>query len=793
MTGVRRWTRWIDGHRGSVLLASIALGIVSAIVAMRLPLYADFPHLLPPRERSVRDLADVEARTRTFGNVLVAIVADDAADRGRAAAALAKRLRAIDPGLISEVIADDAPLRRFVWEHRFLFVPAAELERARDALIKKELAQNPAWVSLDDDDGEPELERLRARMRDAEREAHATGEIVSADRHTQLLIVQATFPSTDAERCQQLVAAVQQAIDATSAELPSVRIGAAGDIVPSALEHKAVLGGMIVATLATGILVGLALLLYFRWLGGVLAVLFTLTIGVLVTFALTQLFIGHLNSASAFLAAIVVGNGINFPLILLARHLEERRRGSPAPLAIEVAAAGAVRGTLAAALGSGVAYLSLIVTGFRGFRHFGIIGTAGMLACWAATYTVLPAALGVLERWRPAPLGRAPALDRLLVPALRRAVVHVRPFAAVLGGLVCVLAVRYVASDPTEYNFRNLTSTDRASLAAADWMEHIERSVGGRLAGGFVIAVDKRADAAGVAALLRREEGAITRVASMDDLVPPDQTRKLELLSEIRDRIDRHRSSFTDEERADIDRLRPPDSLLPILDADVPELLARRFTERDGTRGRLVLANNGPRLDAENGRDMMQLAALVRSMPFPSGARIAGMPFIWADMIRSVERDVLRAAAAALGAILVVVLLTVGWRREAVVILACALLGTSAMVACAALLGIKVNFLDFVALPIALGIGVDYAANVVSRAREGADAMVGAGGAVFLCSLTTMIGYGSLLCSPNRAVRSFGTVALVGEVTCLLSALLVAPALMPRAVTRAYRRRVAEG
>jgi predicted RND superfamily exporter protein len=56
-----------------------------------------------------------------------------------------------------------------------------------------------------------------------------------------------------------------------------------------------------------------------------------------------------------------------------------------------------------------------------------------------------------------------------------------------------------------------------------------------------------------------------------------------------------------------------------------------------------------------------------------------------------------------------------------------------------------------------------------------------------------MIGYGSLLWSPNRAVRSFGTVALVGEITCLLAALLVAPALMPRALGREYRRRVAEG
>ena len=47
-----------------------------------------------------------------------------------------------------------------------------------------------------------------------------------------------------------------------------------------------------------------------------------------------------------------------------------------------------------------------------------------------------------------------------------------------------------------------------------------------------------------------------------------------------------------------------------------------------------------------------------------------------------------------------------------------------------------------------------------------------------LCSLTTIIGYSSLLISANRALRSFGLAAAIGEVTCLSAAVLVLPALM---------------
>ena len=72
------------------------------------------------------------------------------------------------------------------------------------------------------------------------------------------------------------------------------------------------------------------------------------------------------------------------------------------------------------------------------------------------------------------------------------------------------------------------------------------------------------------------------------------------------------------------------------------------------------------------------------------------------------------------------------------------------------------NFLDFVALPITLGLGIDYAINVAHRhdREEIPDPIATlrtSGSAVFVCSLTTIIGYGSLLVSDNLAIRGFGT------------------------------------
>lgn len=82
-------------------------------------------------------------------------------------------------------------------------------------------------------------------------------------------------------------------------------------------------------------------------------------------------------------------------------------------------------------------------------------------------------------------------------------------------------------------------------------------------------------------------------------------------------------------------------------------------------------------------------------------------------------------------------------------------------------------------MPLTFGIGVEYAINIFDRARFEPDARTvgeSVGGAVALSSLTTTLGYASLLFADNRALRSFGQLAIAGEVASLLAALPVVPA-----------------
>jgi len=59
-----------------------------------------------------------------------------------------------------------------------------------------------------------------------------------------------------------------------------------------------------------------------------------------------------------------------------------------------------------------------------------------------------------------------------------------------------------------------------------------------------------------------------------------------------------------------------------------------------------------------------------------------------------------------------------------------------------------------------------------------------------MCSLTTIIGYSSLLLADNRGLYSFGVVSVIGEFTCLAAAVVLMPALLVLLQRRKSRRSV---
>jgi predicted RND superfamily exporter protein len=96
--------------------------------------------------------------------------------------------------------------------------------------------------------------------------------------------------------------------------------------------------------------------------------------------------------------------------------------------------------------------------------------------------------------------------------------------------------------------------------------------------------------------------------------------------------------------------------------------------------------------------------------------------------------------------------------------------------------GVDMNFMNVIVFPVILGIGVDDGIHFVHRWKEKgsggwARALNGAGMPIVMTSLTSMVGFGSLVLADNPGLRSLGWVAILGLGACMVSTLLVLPTL----------------
>jgi predicted RND superfamily exporter protein len=274
---------------------------------------------------------------------------------------------------------------------------------------------------------------------------------------------------------------------------------------------------------------------------------------------------------------------------------------------------------------------------------------------------------------------------------------------------------------------------------------------------------------------------------SLDDAVPPEQDKKRVVLREIDDLIGDPalQATLSDEDKARITKLRPPKELAPVTDADVPMALAWPFVEKDGSRGKLIVIRGAARFNSFDVADRLAFAREVSALKLPPGALVAGEPLVVADIIKTMESDAPKIIGFALAGSVLTVLLVLGFRRHGAVTLASGTAGVVVMIAVCALLGLKVHFLDLIALPITIGIGIDYAVNLAARDRQDGQRgprhlVATTGSTVLLCSYTTAVGYGTLMLSANGGIRAFGLAALVGEVACITMALIVAPVFLAR-------------
>jgi len=856
---IARGTELAVAHPWRVLaLAALVTGL-SVHLASGLEIRSNFDELLPSDIPSVAHIKEMVRRVGGDGSVLVVLSSADTPPGAKGASGELLPHKAIDlaaakklaPALVHDLLAlGPDKVRAVQWntrdvqtwyeDHWPLFVPQEDLQSALDGLRsevrRKKIAANPLAVSIEDEDDDApmtsvidggtaakaaapasavdqwlDVDKSLPREQVAERFAqYDDGFLINKDKTALVLNVRPAGTSLGVNEARALIEQMRATVEKHQGELAAahLRAGFGGSTATFIADYEAITHDVFGTAALCFSLVILSILLFFRDLRSTSSLGVAILIAVAVTFGLTRVCIGYLNTQTAFLGVIVAGNGINYGLIYLARVQQLRRRGVALPAACVEGALTTAQATLLASAATSVSFGVLIIAANRGFRHFGFIGGIGMLLCWIATFTLVPALLAIWEKVRAVKPGKdahvEPKVPAWLAGAFSRPGVIASVFAVATALFIGI----FVAKVPRamERNLDNLTNDPLEGPTHRD--NDLGQSALGKSIAGTLALLDSRAEAEAFCDAIRARmkdpahapgvppnADLIDGCETLSLVVPRDQPARLLLIHQLHDELtDELLGRLSPKQQARLRGVRDQLGAQRELTVEMaPSTLLDPFRERDGQIGRLAVVTAKPAAHLELGPNLKAFVAAVRNVPV-AGRLVdaSGENVIFNDLLDDIDREGPRTTLLSFLGVCVLVLLYFRNLRTSAEVLGTLFVGVALMAGVAALFDFKINFFNFIVFPITFGIAVDYGANVAARVRERDGeallALAEVGGAVALCSFTSIIGYASLLVSINRALRSFGHYGMIGELTSIVAALVLLPALL----VIAQRHRVAK-
>jgi hopanoid biosynthesis associated RND transporter like protein HpnN len=543
--------------------------------------------------------------------------------------------------------------------------------------------------------------------------------------------------------------------------------------------------------------------------------------------------VGHLNILSSAFAVILIGQGIDFSMYYVAEYLQlcQTARSPREALVRTVATVGP--GVATGAVTTAVAFFMAGLTDFVGVAELGIIAGGGILLCWIAGLTVLPAMIHLVDsKWPYRHAHKVVDVRSWIEPLLRRplSLLAVTSLLTVVVG--CGVSRLWYDYNLLHLQAKGLESVDleQRLLSECDQNSSFAISIAGNV------------------------EELFARKSQFERL--PSVKRVEELVSRLPDQTERKRPIIADLHRqlADLPQRAPQIPVSPNDLGRIDQIASRLGSGRDATpelRRRLAgiadclltlsereclarlsefqqaMANDiltrlhaiadaaGPRppewsdfpeslvsrFVSPQGRYLMKVysreaiwdmegmkrfVADVRSVD----PRATGNPLQVYEASRQMQQSYYEAAFYALAIILPVVFLDFRSIRFTALALLPLGIGIVLMFGLMGWLNIPFNPANMIVLPLILGIGIDAGVHVVHDyiSQTGPYRINGStASAVVINTVTNIAGFGSLMIASHRGLQSLGRVLTLGLTTCLFASLIMLPALL----TLLSRRRAA--
>jgi uncharacterized protein len=780
---IRKIARAQVAHPWLFLGAGLVVTAAAAVLVSQLRVDSSYEALLPEGSPDMRNINEVRQRTGGTRQFVVAISGGTPETQLSFARRLVPRLERIER------------VHRVDFEMPVDFFRSRALWLVDDETMEELLPALERAVKLVRERGDPTgLGLAWGRVQAALEDSRAPG--MSADgiprsrdgRYTFVSVVPA-INFLVVEQNASLIREIAGVVDGLHPEADGLHVDYAGNLRLMTDQQRQMLRDMARATIVSVVLGVLIIVLFTRgWLGPVV-ISSALAGGVVWTFALAYLIVGHLNVITGFLVSTLIGLGINYGIHIFVRYSHDASQPGRDPMeALVEGVSNLFQPALTAALTTFGAFISFVVSDFRGFSEFGLLAAIGIMLTLASAYLFVPPLLVVTRRLHKL---------RRQVPStflgMRRLPYAPSVVVVVVFGVVATYGAIHIRDIPFHNDFQRL----RGHLESSDFLEYVRVNTTGGL-NPSVVLVDSVDEARRAEALVARraEELAagdgligIRRTLSIADLLPRDPERRRAQLERIReilsdpavdDLVTHHPERA--EQFAQVRRMLESE---PWTVDEIPEAIRRRLVTPDG-RQYLVLF--WPAVENDADERMVAWDGMLRDLKrrlHASGidALVADETVVAAWIHRLVVHDgpILFVVASIVVFLFVLLDLKSFWHSLLVSLGLGA--GMLTFVACMHLLGWEINLFNLVVIPSLIGIGIDNAVYIYARYRSEGPGSLGfvvrrTGLECFLCSYTNAVGFGSVLVADHLGLRSMGLLAILGITNTFLSAVVFFPCLL---------------
>ncbi len=572
-----------------------------------------------------------------------------------------------------------------------------------------------------------------------------------------------------------------------------LRAGYAGPFALAWEAQEALERDMLGSLLITVFLILLVFFLLFRWSVIIPTVFLTLSLVVLWTLSIAHLLFGGLNIITAVVSAVLVGLGIDYTIHIFDRFAMELKRTDDPAVALETTLLNTGRSVLTGSLTTAGAFFSIVVTDFRGLHELGTVAGLGILLCMLSTLIVMTALMLLIFRLKKGLLIKEQT-PSWLEQALPDVIIRNGRTLSFFMVIVIILALPGLGRVRFYSDLREIGLKDSRAM-------RIQKELSGILTADryplIVVYTGETGMEEAIDTIEKKlkdwkEKGLIGSYTSLEKVFPPPfrQRAVIDELEDIRQQardmekvfiaaMKRYGFNITE------NNLRYIRGIIKAINITSPvslEELSEIGENKIGffynpEKNRLV-AYFYPSSENWSGDNLVRLKKLTESLG--PGWQITGWPLLSGQLKKTIVRESIIAALLSLFFSLVITFLH--FRKVMPVVLSQLPVLVGFILTCGIMgyMDIGFNYINMASIALLFGIAIDYGVYLVQAVSEGGrkDYRVirHAFKNMLICSVTTMVGFGSLVTTNFRGISSLGAVIVIGVVSCLAAATLILPA-----------------